>query len=331
MKRLHSLLATLALTFTLFQPFSNQSSAVAIEGGQPVLGTPLVLPLMLETGIKKDINGIDKPSFWCSASLVSSQIILTAAHCVAKRDTTDGSLAFPIEKFKILSPGSDFMLNSQYINIDKVIFTPGYANYWHPELADARTQKDDIAFLFLAKPITPELASYKVEIATEAEVNAIKSNGALIQHFGYGLQKTNLNDGKPYQIELTSNSLGSARYSNPAAENSKTISTNETGAKALCPGDSGSPWYATIDGRLKLVANTIGGSGCGGGSVNGTLGTLVYPYLDLMEREWNIFKSTLPSPTVIPKSGKKIICFKGKIIKTVSGTSPKCPTGFKKK
>ena len=315
--------------------------AKAIEGGQQVLGTHLVLPMMVDLGIGKDAYGnlSNKPSFRCSASLITSQIILTAAHCVAKSDTSDGSLYVPTTNLKLFPPGVDFNEINKAISVEKVVFTSGYANYWNPTTRDARTQKDDIAFLFISKPLTPELADYKIEIANEEEINLIKQNGLIVKHYGYGLQKSGYGDGKPYTVDLVTNPLGSARYGDAAAENSKTISTNETGVKAICPGDSGSPWYSDFNGKLKLVANTVGGSGCGNGSINGTLGTLIYPYLDLMQKEWLIFKASLPtqtpivSPTPTPykKTGINITCVKGKTIKKFLSTNGKCPSGYKKR
>jgi hypothetical protein len=336
--KLRFLAGVLILCF--IQSIDNSNNAFAIEGGEQVLGTQLVLPMMFDYGIGKDAYGnvSNKPLFQCSAAMITSQIILTAAHCVTKPDTSDGSLKVPISNIKLYPPGVDFYQPNISINVEKVIFTPGYANFWNPATNDARTQIDDIAFLFISKPITTQLLNYKIEIATESEVKSLKQNASLIKHFGYGLQKSGYSDGKPYTVELITNLLGSARYANPAAQNSKTISTNETGLKAICPGDSGSPWYAEIDGKLKLVANTVGGSGCGNGSVNGTLGTLIYPYLELMEREWEIFKasievkvpSVLPSPSSSKKLAVSVTCIKGKLTKKVSGTNPKCPRGYKK-
>jgi hypothetical protein len=40
-----------------------------------------------------------------------------------------------------------------------------------------------------------------------------------------------------------------------------------------------------------------------------------------------------PSPSISPKGdlrSKSIVCVKGKVKKKISGTNPKCPTGYKK-
>ena len=328
---------------SIFFLSNNVLPVAAIEGGEQKLGTNLVLPMMVENPSfpKNPLgNSFYKPSFRCSASLVTSQIILTAAHCLAQTNTSDGSLYVAISSLKLFLPGVDFNLTNSSVSVDKVVLVPGYANFWKPENNDFRTQKDDIAFIFISKPISSELANYRIEIANESEVNSIKQNGSFIEHYGYGFQSPGLGNGLPYLIKLSAHPLGSARYANNPAENSKTISTNETGTKAICSGDSGSPWYSVIDGKLKLVATTVGGSGCGNGSVNGTMGTLVYPYLDLMEREWQSYKSSLleispspaPSPSQVGKKGndKSITCIKGKTTKKIRSPIPKCPAGYKK-
>lgn len=340
MKNFRISILIILIISSFIQQINNPSVSNAIEGGQEVTGTQLVLPLMMDLGIGKDAfgNPSNTPSFLCSASLITSQIILTAAHCVAKPNTSDGSLSVPTSNFKLLIPGVDFNASTKYVSVGKVVFTPGYANFWRPELGDSRTQKDDIAFLFLSEPISSEFANYKIEIADEQEVNSIKQSGKIIKHFGYGLQQKGLISGKPHLTELIANQLGSGRYPTSAAENSKTISTNETGSKAICPGDSGSPWYTEIEGKLKLVANTVGGSGCGNGSTNGTLGTLIYPYLDLMNKEWSIFQTSLQSqvpkvsatPTPVKKPGVYVICIKGKVTKKFLTANSKCPNGYKR-
>jgi len=319
--------------------------AKAIEGGEQKLGTNLVLPMMVENPSfpKNSLgNSFYKPFFRCSASLITSQIILTAAHCLAQSNTSDGSLFVAISSLKLFLPGVDFSLTNSFVSVDKVVLVPGYANYWKPEDNDFRTQKDDIAFLFISKPISPELADYKIEIANESEVNFIKQNASLIEHYGYGFQSPGSGNGLPYLIKLIAHPLGSNRFSNNPADDSKTITVDQTESKAICPGDSGSPWYSFINGKLKLVANTVSGGGCGSAATKGpAMGTLVYPYLELMEREWKIYKTSLPelvplptqspSPILNKRINKSVTCIKGKTIRKISGRNPKCPIGFKKK
>jgi hypothetical protein len=61
--------------------------------------------------------------------------------------------------------------------------------------------------------------------------------------------------------------------------------------RALCPGDSGGPWYGEIAGEIKILAVTVAASGCRSEPpYNGnTLGTLISPYLAFMDEEWKKF------------------------------------------
>jgi len=61
----------------------------------------------------------------------------------------------------------------------------------------------------------------------------------------------------------------------------------------LCGGDSGGPWYAQLDEKLLIVANTVGASGCGGpgSGTGGTFGTLVHQYESFLWEKWTYFLS----------------------------------------
>lgn len=53
-------LSVLALHLIILQPIVNSSSVIAVEGGEQVIGTQLVLPLMMHfgfDGFMKDASG----------------------------------------------------------------------------------------------------------------------------------------------------------------------------------------------------------------------------------------------------------------------------------
>lgn len=296
----------------------------AIQGGEVAVGDVRIAALLL--------NQISvSPA--CSVTYVTSWVVATAAHCVTAKNNPDGPLAYPASNYWVSGPGEDLGARNfeSRIRVSEIFRTPGYVNIWKPESGDVRTQKDDIAFLVLENP---SKIIFQRQVATVDEVVELKRTSGLITHIGYGMQTASQLDGKPYRTSLFAHYLGSARYSNNPALETHTLTTNETGARALCPGDSGSPWYSTIGNVEKLVAVTVGGSGCGGSGVNGALGTVVGQYTGLLNSalakasELNQAWLNLNKPVVKKKT---IICVKGKTQKKVTGVSPKCPSGYKKK
>lgn len=265
----------IATVVTLF--VTSIPPALSIQGGDLALGDFRVVSWIATLSSRYST---------CSAALLRERVVVTAAHCVSQRDSELLSLQWDYSVVAL--PGVDTKADDfiTRIRVKRIVRTPGYINIWNPGAGDYRTQVDDIAFLFLEKPLIP---GYAIPVATLDEVSTIKKQGMLITHLGYGLQASNSVDGKPYRVDLLSNQKGSGRYYDKYGTDWKTISSNETGPKALCGGDSGSPWYSKINGIEKIVAVTVGASGCGGSGSNGTLGTVIAPYLPLLDSEWNIF------------------------------------------
>jgi secreted trypsin-like serine protease len=265
---------SLALSVLLGISVAFTPNASAVFGGTLAVGDSRVLSLT---------NGMYSVSPACSGSLINTQVVVTAAHCLGNSGMKYTSEEYFPADLWVALPGSDLYLDFKdtRVKVSKVLLTNGYDNTWNPEKGNVITQKDDIAFLLLEKPL---VAKYTIEIATESDVTQIKKNQLFITHIGYGLQKMNQSDGKPYLVNLKAYTIGSSRFAPHPALEANTIGSMETGDKALCGGDSGSPWYATIDGVEKLVAVTVGASGCRGpdSGRNGAFGTVIYPYLHLI-------------------------------------------------
>jgi len=289
--------------------FTLIPNANAVYNGSLAIGDIRVVAL--------NTGGYDSTPF-CTGSLITNQIVVSAAHCLRNDGMTYTSETFIPKDFWVSFPGSDQHLDDKEkrIRVTKVLLTNGYSNIWKPNEGNILTQKDDIAFYILEKPM---LEKYKVEIANKSDIEIIKQNRLLITHIGYGFQGINTHDGKPYLINLRSFVNASKRYYNNPALEENTVASEETGDKALCPGDSGSPWYSTIDGVEKLVAVTIGGSGCGGqgSGYNGTFGTAVYPYLYLIKDYLEAVKTEpiLKTKPVVNKPVKSTKGTKAKNIK----------------
>ena len=185
----------------------------------------------------------------CSASLINPQVVISAAHCLGNFGIKYTSEIFDPTDLWVAMPGSDLNVDdtATRVRVLRALVTKGYENTYEPEKGNIPTQKDDIAFYLLEKPIVP---NYKIEIASQEEVKSIKENRGLIIHIGYGLQNINQQDGRPYLIYLRAFTAAASRSPNHPALESNTIASEETGDKALCPGDSGSPWYAGVDGKI---------------------------------------------------------------------------------
>lgn len=269
------------------------SPAQANFGGVIDTGDQRVLALLTSGGV---IDGVRAYSQVCSGSMITPQIVVAAAHCLGNPDHTYTSEVYTPDNLYVSQPGADLDTQnpSDPVKVMRVILTAGYNNSFHPEVGNYITQKDDIAFYFLARPL---VANYEVPIATASDVAQIKSQRLMITHVGYGLHGVNEHDGIPRLVQLQAFQQGSAHYGNNPARDDYTIASEETGDKALCPGDSGSPWYATVDGVEKPTAVLVSASGCRVGSdqKGGTMGTLIWPYLDLMNSHWAQFEADLPT------------------------------------
>ena len=262
---------------------SVQSPAKAVYGGSSALGSNLILTIASTKFARTP---------FCSASMLSERIVVTAAHCIVKDQGKYPELRFKLRDIYVTLPGINASKDDieSRVKVLKIIVKPGYINIWKPEIQDASTQRDDIAFLFLEKAL---VRNYSIKVASKEEVAKFVENEEVVEHYGYGLQKIDYSDGSPYKLNLKSIRGYPTTYDvNPLTQNNSTttLRTNADG-KALCPGDSGGPWYGEFDGEKKIIAVTVAAGGCRGEPpyYGYSLGTLIYPYLDLMEQEWLLF------------------------------------------
>lgn len=255
--------------------FAINPPAQAIYGGSEVTGTPYVLTLLT--------NKNARTSF-CSMALLTDRIVVTAAHCIIKDQGAAPELRWNLSDIYVSQPGADVTKDDieSRVHVAKVVTRDDFINTWKPEINDRRTQINDIAFLFLEKPL---IAQYSIPIATEAEITAAIARSELVTHYGYGLQTQTQQSHSPWMTQLPLR-VGSDTHLDP----SKVIYTRE-GPSAICPGDSGGPWYIDVNGVKKIAAVMVAASGCRGNPpyTGGTLGTRIYPYMAMAETQWNDF------------------------------------------
>ena len=272
----------LALLCFVTITFSNVSNAHAIYGGVSAIGSDKVL-----TSIATGFGYVNEPH--CSMALISPQVVVSAAHCFAARNQASG-FDYPSNKVFLTRPGiftrSYKLPDLERFPVGSIVFPEGYQNLFDPNLNEFRGEVDDIAFLFLDNPLVND---YKIQIANEEDVKKIKKENLEIEFFGYGQSSEfGLLDGKPYKLTLKAQSLG-RQAPHPASE-SKTIFASSLGKSGTCTGDSGGPWYAKIDGVLKLVAiqSSSNARKCGDATI--AAGTLIYPYLSVLDSKFSDFK-----------------------------------------
>ena len=271
-------LKILVILLGLIASFTPMTQAHSVYGGTDATGSPLVLTLLTSK---------DSRISFCSMALLTERIVATAAHCVIEDQGVAPNLRWSISNLYVSQPGADVTKDDveTRVRVLKVITRDDFINTWKPEIRDYRTQINDIAFLFLEKPLA---TGYSVEIATDEEINLAISRGALVTHYGYGLQAPNVQSHSPWMTQLPL-----VDRSSDHLEKTKVVYSNE-GPTAMCPGDSGGPWYINVGGVMKIAAVMVAASGCRGTPpyTGGTLGTRIAPYLSMMNTKWEEFLRT---------------------------------------
>ncbi len=280
--------------------------ANAIENGTDATGNNFIVPINTEYS--------EKLVTTCGGALIAGAIVATAGHCVLN---SDGLLS---KNIWVGPPGSAAKIDSysKWTKVAKVqitdSFKPGF---------DSKVGNDDVVFLVLEKSF---VLKNNVRLASESEIQQMKNSQTPLKLYGYG---NTTDDGAeaafPNQMEGTFSPLN---YVDP---NSFGISSLLSG---ICKGDSGGPILSISATEIIVVGVITGGNlskKCSKRESSGnylTSGTLLSRYSNLAFAAAvtyiNVVEAQIPLRSTIT-------CIKGKTAKTITGISPVCPTGYKRK
>ena len=250
--------------------------AQAVQGGSDATGDSRVVALVFGSNTRASCSGVP----------LSAYVVVAAGHCLSNPGYVYQSERYIPAGLSVSQPGVDLSkdIQSTRPKVLSVAVTPGYSD---------KSFADDIAFYFLSAPLS---GFANIEISNLDELQSLKDNSTAITHVGYGyILPGNIEDFKPHSITLKASAISSIRFGYIVPPEKSTISTDESQGHALCKHDSGGPYLATFGSVEKLAAINLGADGCdrygAGTSVTGTFGLNIYPYLDLLERNWKLFEA----------------------------------------
>lgn len=313
----------LVLAFS-FLAIQLATPSQAIVGGKSALQNPYVVGLL---------RGQFATSSGCSGALVAPQIVFTAAHC----------LGGPAQNFWVAQPGSD-LRDTQTLRIQ-------VREYKVPrDFSSARfPYSNDFGVLILESPFP---GATPLKIASSDQVAKWMNEEAAVLHVGYGC--TELVDAPPCkETSPVPNQLETTLLKRVPQQFAElrvgTYSLTKISVeRSICGGDSGSPLLRNQDGDWIYVGaqSSSNGAGCtktcneicaasqGLPSANPELLEQIASFLNLPAQvvKPNPTITVSAKPTFQAPSKKKITitCTKGRTVKRVTGTNPKCPAGYRK-
>lgn len=189
-----------------------------------------------------DNNGISGDDEWCTGSLITPTVFLTAAHCIVTSYTPPGS------QFYVSFSPDLFAGSFTYIAATGYVFDPQYGH--------DQAKLHDLALVFLPKNSTKGITP--LQLPPAGYLDDLKASGVindlLFVNVGYGTSATRTGPPAFPFDGLRSYSKSEFMGLQPTWLG-LLMNTNATGQGGDCYGDSGGPKF--IDGNSRMIVATV--------------------------------------------------------------------------
>lgn len=233
----------------------------SISGGSSALGSPAVVALATYDGSRWRV---------CSAALLRPRVLLTAAHCLVRADSTT-----PVSRIRVFPPGARARV---YAESGPRRPSPARVDRWWLAADVPRgttVQPDDVAAVLLDRDLAPRAFT---RIATAPELARWRAARQPVVHAGYGGTGAGRYSVVPQWLQLPLRTVGVTTLGS-------TFSTTSSPEQALCAGDSGGPAYV-LDGTSAYLVGTMAGAtgGCSpdGATATSNIGFTTLGYLPIV-------------------------------------------------